>query len=487
MLRIFSEKRSDCVIRGAILGLIPAAVIIGSIILRGSAVNSSAMTSGNSGKEEISALIAGFTGGTKCRNVSAAVFDNGEISYYGDEEGLYQIGSMTKAFTGLAAEKLICEGKLSMDDTVSEFIPGFEAYCDARPVDITIQNLLDQKSGYTNSESDYPSATADMTLLKWAMSISGKELKSEPGTEYAYSNVNYNLLGLVIENVSGMTYREYMEKEILDPLGLNNTFAGIPDDKRPAENMRIVEGSRLGYRHAFSYPIPVREASIPAGYFYSNVSDMAQWIMIWTGNCDLPEGFKEPIDNVKKQLNSVADYHSGWELFEDDVIGHSGGTPNYSSRIVFSSDGSTGVCVLTNLNVAASTDSLCNGIYDIIVRNKKGNIACDIWTVFDIIFSIVTFVLIILLILAVLIKNRIALIIMDGTLIVILALILILFPMIFNAGMNEIVGTWAPLSLAGGLGIMVADVAFISIKLLSGIKHARSIKTGGGTASHSHS
>ena len=476
-------------IKKSFMILTVATMIVGSILLCKTAVKSSAMTSGNGETDE---LIAEFCSSTKCRNVSVAVYDNGEISYYGDKDGLYQIGSMTKAFTGLAVQKLICEGKISEKDTVSKFIPGFEAYYDAKSVDITIQNLLDQNSGYTNSESDYPSATEDMTLDEWAMSISGKGLKSEPGTEYAYSNANYNLLGLVIENVSGMTYREYMEKEILTPLGLTNTFVGKPEvstngEDNAKDSTGIVEGTRLGYRHAFNYPIPVREASIPAGYFYSNASDMAHWIEIWTGNCDLPEEFKEPVENVKKQLKTVGDYHSGWELFENDVIGHSGGTPNYSSRIVFSKDGRTGVCVLTSLNVAASTDSLCNGIYDIIVRNEKGNIAGDIWTVFDIIFTVVTLAGILLLISALKIRNRTALIIMDGTIIIILALILILFPVIFGAGMKDIVRIWAPLSLAGGLAVMAADITVISIKLISGIKHARSIKTGGGAAPHGHS
>lgn len=504
MLRLFIEKRSDGrrsqrVIVSTIAVMMIAMVILGSVMMYGSSINSIAAPSGDEG---ISSLIAQFGSSTKCRNVSAVVFDNGEISYYGDKEGLYQIGSMTKAFTGLAVHKLIVEGKLSEDDVVSKFIPGFEAYYDTELVDITIQNLLDQKSGYTNSESDYPSATAEMTLDEWAKSISGKELKSLPGTEYAYSNTNYNLLGLIIEKVSGMSYRDYLESEILTPLGLTDTYVGVPEagtlevnasevskygESVKEAGMRIIEGTRLGYRHAFNYHIPVREASIPAGYFYSNATDMARWITIWTGNADVPADFAEPIKNVKDLLQTVGDYHSGWELFENDVIGHSGGTPNYSSRIVFSADGSAGVCVLTNLNVAASTDSLCNGIYDIIVRNEKGIITGDIWTVFDIIFTVVTIVCIVLLLISVIIKKKTALIITDGTLILLLTLILILFPIIFGAGMKEIAGTWAPLSLTGGLILMVVDIAVISIKLLSGIKHARSIKTGGGAAPHGHS
>lgn len=75
-------------------------------------------------KTDVSALIESFEKDTKCSSVSVCVFDGGEVSFYGDQKGLYQIGSMTKAFTGLAVQKLISEGKISEDNKVSEFLDG---------------------------------------------------------------------------------------------------------------------------------------------------------------------------------------------------------------------------------------------------------------------------------------------------------------------------------------------------------------------------
>ena len=194
------------------------------------------------GGKDIESVIKQYQRETKCESVSVVVFVDDEISFYGDSESLYQIGSMTKSFTGLAIQKLIDEGLVNEDAFVSDYIEGFEAYYESKRVDITVRNLLEQKSGYTNIEKDYPSATEAMTLSEWADSISGRELKFKPGTEYAYSNVNYNLLGLIIETVSGRTYRDYMETEILIPLGLKNTFVGKPD------GTGIIEGTRLGFR-----------------------------------------------------------------------------------------------------------------------------------------------------------------------------------------------------------------------------------------------
>lgn len=416
--------------------------------------------------------VSEFQKETKCKNVSVAVYKNGETSFYGDSDGLYQIGSMTKAFTGLAIQKLIIEGKLSADDKVSDLIPGFEAYYESEKADISVRNLLDQKSGFTNNEKDYPSATEEMNLEEWAQSISGSQLKNMPGSEYSYSNVNYNLLGLIIEKVTGMTYEDYMEKEILAPLGLRNTFVGKPN------NDKIVEGARLGYRHAFKYSIPVKEASIPAGYFYSNTGDMAEWIRIWMLDEEVPGGFEEAIKLTKEQLAFEGDYTSGWEMFSDDVIGHSGGTPNYSSRIVFSDKEKCGVCVLTNLNVAASTDSLCNNIFGLLTDKEQGNIATDIWTIFDTIFTALSIVSILLFIGVIFVKNRIVLAVSDAFLIILFTLMIILFPIIFGAGLKAILFTWAPLSLSGGLLIMMLNIVFISIKSVMVIKNANYNKAG---------
>ena len=389
----------------------------------------------------IEGMVAEFSSKTRCNEVSVVVYDHGDISYYGDNQGLYQIGSMTKSFTGLAVQKLISEGVLSADDKVSELVPEFKAYYDSEEAE--------------NSENDYPSATEDMSLQEWAESISGKELKSMPGTEYSYSNVNYNLLGVIIENVTGISYREYMEENILVPYGLDSTYAGVPGDSE-----RIVEGSRLGFRNVFEYKVSVREGSIPAGYFYSDAEDIGIWLKAWIENADAD------MDAVIGELKSEGDCYAGWERFEDDVIGHSGGTPNYSSRMVFSRSRGIGVCVLTNLNVAATTDSLCNSVFAEVSGMRSEGLICDVWTVFDIIFTSVSVLGSLVLVVALCIKKKGMLIFLGSLFLIAEVLILILFPLIFGAGIKDIALIWAPWSFLAGILIMAADVLIIGIKLI---------------------
>ncbi|MBR3465317.1 MAG: beta-lactamase family protein [Clostridiales bacterium] len=412
-------------------------------------------------------LVSEFRSQTKCGSVSVVVYDKGEFSYYGDAESLYQIGSMTKAFTGLAVQKLISSGKLSKEDKVSDLIPGFTAYFGSSETDITVENLLMQRSGYTNNENDYPAAKEGETLAEWASEISGKQLKSKPGTEYEYSNVNYNLLGLITEKVTGMSYREYMEKEILIPLGLSAVSAG-----KPADENSVIGGTRLGFRNVFGYETPVREGSIPAGYFYSNTADIGRWLKAWIENKD-PD-----MDAVLENLNEKGDYYAGWERAEGDVIGHSGGTPNYSSRIVFSRSKGTGVCVLTNLNVASTTDSLCNSIFAELTGSGNTGLACDVWTVFDIIFTSVSAVFAALLLVIIIIRKKGLLAFLGSLSAILTALVLILFPVIFGADIRSIAFTWAPWSFLSGIILMAACAAGSFLKLITVKVNEGRTKTG---------
>lgn len=429
-------------------------VVLLVLVNAGSALNADS-------EDTVKSYIERFQNDTGCCFVSAAVYSGDRVSFYGDPDALYQIGSMTKAFTGLAVQKLISGGKISPDNKVSEILPWYLAYYDSSPCEITIFQLLCQTSGYTNSETEYPGAEIGMSLQEWAAGMSGKNLHSVPGEKYAYSNVNYNLLGAVIERVTGRSYRDYMENEIFAPLGLNDTRV-VPDHGKD----NIIKGSRLGYRKAFTYEIPVAEGRIPAGYFYSNAKDMARWMQIWMGIADIPEEYKDIVSKVKDRLKESGDYYSGWEVTRSGDIGHSGGTPNYSSRMVFSKTEKFGALVLTNLNVAASTDSLCNGLFSLVKDGMAGDIAKDVWTIFDIIFSAVSAAGILLAGYVLFARKRKALLITGIFLLLPVISVCTVMPLIFGAGLGEMMRVWAPYSFTGGLTLLVTDLIVICIRVL---------------------
>lgn len=422
----------------------------------------------------IESIVSEFQNKTNCNSVNIVVYDDGKVSYYGNgkEDGLYQIGSMTKAFTGLGIMKLVREGKIVPEYEISVYLPGFETYYEGEKVNITVAQLLSQTSGFTNSERNYPSAKENVTLSQWVEQISGSELQYSPGEQYSYSNVNYNLLGAIIEKVSGVSYKEYMEQEILIPLGLDHTYVGFVEDQED-----IVKGTRLGYWKSYYFDTVVREGAIPAGYFYSNIHDMCRWVEIWLGQADIPDVYKELIEETRNYLNQDTQYYAGWEYSDEGVIGHSGGTASYSSRIVFSSEENIGVCVLANLNVAASTDRLCNDILAITAGKEPAGFVYDIWTIFDNVFSVITIIGTILLFVIITKFNRIrAMIVSEVAGIVILAGGFVIMPAIFQSGWGEILFVWAPWSMLGGIIVLLLDVTALSIKIWRWKKHENHYK-----------
>jgi len=116
-------------------------------------------------KDEIQDYIEAYQHKSGVKNVSVVVYHNGSIHYYGntDSKSLFQIGSMTKSFTGLGILKLISEGRIRLDDNISDLLDGFIAYYHGNIARITVEDLLRHTSGFTNSESKYPSANPEMS------------------------------------------------------------------------------------------------------------------------------------------------------------------------------------------------------------------------------------------------------------------------------------------------------------------------------------
>ncbi|MCM4577721.1 beta-lactamase family protein, partial [Escherichia coli] len=113
----------------------------------------------------------------------------------------YEIASNTKAFTGLAILKLAQEGRLNLNDAVSKHVPHFKMNYNGQNETITIKQLLAQTSGIPSDITSEDSVTSKRNqLTDVASAIMGDELHHKPGEEFEYSNMNYDLLGLIIQN-----------------------------------------------------------------------------------------------------------------------------------------------------------------------------------------------------------------------------------------------------------------------------------------------
>ncbi len=186
----------------------------------------------------------------------------------------FEAASVAKQFTAAAIGILAKQGKLSLDDDVRRYIPEMPVY--SKP--ITLRHLLDHTSGVrdqwdllwlTGGHDD--DATEDEDVL--SLIFKQRALNFVPGTEHVYSNSGYTLLRLVVRKVSGVSLREFADKNIFAPLGMSST--NFLDDRFEPQ-----KGVATGYRHARSQawsPSPYLFDTYGPGGIFTTAADMLKW------------------------------------------------------------------------------------------------------------------------------------------------------------------------------------------------------------------
>ncbi|HWB05009.1 MAG TPA: serine hydrolase domain-containing protein [Verrucomicrobiales bacterium] len=182
----------------------------------------------------IVSIIADRTGKVHFRNVLG--FADVEAKKPMSQDNVFWIASMTKMFTGASIMMLVDEGKVSLDDPVTKFIPQLEKWMvvaekDAshvllKPLErpVTVRHVLSHTSGLTGSAELQQATGADSTPLKFrALSSVTGPLQWQPGDKYAYGNQGMNIAARIVEIVSGMPYEEFLQKRFFDPLGMRET------------------------------------------------------------------------------------------------------------------------------------------------------------------------------------------------------------------------------------------------------------------------
>jgi CubicO group peptidase (beta-lactamase class C family) len=163
---------------------------------------------------------------------------NYELDVPNTPETVFQIASLTKAFTAAAVMQLQEKGKLSVNDAICKHLE----HCPRMWEPITIKHLLTHTSGipnYTNFTGYEQAARLSATDEEIVARFRDKPLGFTPGTQYQYSNSGYHLLGMIIEKVSGKPYGDYVRENIFAPLGMKNSGRNV--------NKKIIKNRAAGY------------------------------------------------------------------------------------------------------------------------------------------------------------------------------------------------------------------------------------------------
>ena len=267
------------------------------------------------------------------------------------ENTLFEIGSNSKAFTALALMQLVSEGKLNLDDPVSKYFNWFTAHFEGEAMDITLRQLMHHTSGIPSSTiSGIPESNEPQALEATVRTLIGQELDERPGKAYQYATINYDVLGLVIQQVSGIPFEDYIHQTITGPLGLVNTTVSVA-----SRQDRLSNGHKIGFFKARHYEAPRYRGNAPAGYIISDLQDMSKWLKLQMGQVehDLSANIRRTQERDKSvPLHQMAAYAAGWNVSLDgtDEIYHGGYNPNFTSYVAFRPQDQLGVVVLANSN-----------------------------------------------------------------------------------------------------------------------------------------
>jgi CubicO group peptidase (beta-lactamase class C family) len=268
-------------------------------------------------------------------------------------ETVYRLGSITKQFTAVAIMLLAEEGKLSVDDELTKFLPDYPTHGKK----ITLRHLLQHTSGiksYTSLENFPKIARNDYSHDELIGLFKNMPLEFEPGTKWNYSNSGYYLLGMVIEKASSQKYEEFLAERIFRPLGMSDTRYG--------HLQPLIPRRAMGYRNSLEGLVNddfiSMDAPYAAGALVSTVLDLVKWSQALDSGALLSsESYAAMYERTKLENDSTRPYGFGWQLGElagHKSIGHGGGIPGFSTMITRYPEDRLSVIVLSNTSTANS-------------------------------------------------------------------------------------------------------------------------------------
>jgi len=268
-------------------------------------------------------------------------------------ETKFLLASVTKQFTSMAIMLLVNEGKIKLDGKISDYLPYYRKDIGEK---ITIHQLLIHTSGipgYTELPGFFVDDCRDPYNAKdFILKFCSNDLEFQPDADQKYNNSAYCILGGIIEEISGLTYGEFIKKNIFDKLGMFNS--GYESHKTIIENEAegySKEGDKLV--HADYLDISVAYA---AGGLYSTVEDMYLWDRSLYTDFLLPKKWRDTMF-----VNYKNGFGYGWmnsKFFGHQVVHHSGGIHGFSTHIARLIDDD--ICIITLGNTDYNGASLIN-------------------------------------------------------------------------------------------------------------------------------
>jgi CubicO group peptidase (beta-lactamase class C family) len=311
------------------------------------------------------------------------IIKNGELIYskgYGlanmeydipnSASSVFRIGSTSKQFTAACIILLAENGKLSLDDTLNNYFPDFPEYANK----INIRHLLNHTSGIRDylqlaylkgfEDDDF---YVDDNIMEW--SVNQTDLNFAPGEEFLYSNSGYWLLGQIVKKVSGTNMADFAQKEIFEPLQMNNTHFHN-------DHTQIVKNRASGYVPSENdrYRISMTTLDmIGDGGVFTTINDIKKWDRAYYNSEVLSQDFwKMMTEQAVLNNGEVIDYASGLFISEYKglkTISHGGAFVGFRAELLRFPDQQLSIAIFANRG-DANPSGMANQVADIMLKGS---------------------------------------------------------------------------------------------------------------------
>ena len=272
------------------------------------------------------------------------------------------IGSMSKSYTALCIMQLYEKGLINLDEDFTTYLPEYKF---EKP--ITVRNLLNHTSGFDTH-----------------MKFSDVKITETYG-KYEYANINYDLLGKIIEKVSGMSFEDYITQNVFMPLGMNDTIA---DSQKAKGNAKFLKGNKnlFGFFKSSEAEYPTEKSWFhePAGYLGTTPSDHAKYLRMYLNDGLSEQGkqiiTKESINSMWYEFVPLGDnftyYGKGWNYASYDglrIVFHGGQVETGITYMFIVPDLEVAICFMINGNDEFGMNSLMDNAFWSSLAIIRGN------------------------------------------------------------------------------------------------------------------
>jgi len=282
----------------------------------------------------------------------------------------FYIGSVTKSFTALAVMQLVEAGKIDLDAPVQTYLPWFELADKDASAKITVRNLLNHTTGISTKDGN-GFWTSRQELEETVRGFNTVHLTQPVGTKFQYSNLNYDIAGLIVEKVSGQSYADYVTQYIFEPLDMRHSYAS----RSPALADGLAEGHYYMFGRVFGFEGAVPPVYIPSGFLIASVEDMTHYAIAqlndgWYGDTTIlsAQGIAE-LHAPAIPLGGDNYYAMGWILSTWDglpIVWHDGNTGHFHSIVSLMPERSSGVVLLANASGFEQQDQVYEIAKDVV-------------------------------------------------------------------------------------------------------------------------